>query len=1057
MPLIEDIQPFIATLNSLGHEPEILAKKGESLEPVVPPSEGLPENVRQLLENSSPPATGAEESPAPEGPETGEEEASLNFSQLFDPEAPPAENGGLPGTEEGLQFPEDPSEGGPVPDIPEEGPAGDETGGMDADLEGFLNSFSPEQPVEEEEAAPAEPGDQPGGEEAETPEAAEQDVFDDLPESNEEFTISDDEPPATGGKKTGGDDDLANLAIPGMEAPDLGGEGESPVETEDPFAIPDFPEAEDGQGAEENEAETGAGGLDINDLDIPEFTSVPDDGEAGVEGDAGIEDLGAIGGEEAFPEAGSTEGEEGFPLPDEMGFESGIELPGEEEAGDGEQPGGEPEAAGPASHDEYSLGDFGTAFGIQEDIPGVADEAEINIPEGTANVIDATAGASFTLSEEDFQKMRETLQALPLNIKIVIEELIGDQKADEAAQMDLIRMLVKGASVRSLAAAAGKLAGRTLVVPKGYLKSSGTAWEEEKGGFAYFLKETFWPVFKIVGAGVLAASLLIFLGYRFIYQPIHAHILLERGLEMVGEDRFREGNELFAAGYREWAFKDYYFEYAGKFIEKKQYQLAREKYEQLLGEYNDYLDAKGVRTERKKDSYFTRAAVEYAHFESVLLENFEGAERVLSRLLSADMYSYAGLLEAGDNYVRWAEYDEKRFYDKYEEARKAYATALEAYGEQDEILFRFLDVFIHTDTRQEVLRIKNYFEARPKKTVDPARYAELGGYLLDKNESVGEVRQILFRALEADKSLADIHYQLARFYNKREEPRDERLALDNAIHLYGAMQPTTRKGLWRLVDSYGRSGELHARQKSFLEAEGAFKQGIERYEDGIKKTLIKKDAVLGRLYQQLGDIYYYQSGDLEAAYAQFVKAEDSLVRDPGLYYKKGFISYTQENYADALREFVRTEESFPSSRNLLFALGNANYMRNNFSVAEGYYSYLGERLEADRRRVGEILPDDRSSDRALLLNLIKAYNNLGVILYKMGQRRGDTGSTSRALVLWANSTELATNYARERETYVRRDTKDLAYLNLRQILNPLPDYELQIYQSLPRDMNEPFF
>jgi tetratricopeptide (TPR) repeat protein len=621
-------------------------------------------------------------------------------------------------------------------------------------------------------------------------------------------------------------------------------------------------------------------------------------------------------------------------------------------------------------------------------------------------------------------------------------------------------MLVKGASIKSIAATAGKLAGRTLVIPKGYAKSSGTAWEAEKGSFAWFLKETFWPVFKISAAGVLAASLLVFLAYRFVYRPIHAHLLLERGLEMVNEDRFRDGNTLFAEGYREWAFKEYYFEYAQKFIDKRQYQLAREKYEQLLAEYDDYLDAKGVRTERGKDKYFTRAAVEYAHFESVLLENFEEAERILNRLLAADMYNYAGLLEAGDNYIRWASYDEERFYDKYEKARESYGIAYGAYGaygDRDEILFRFLDVFIHTDNRGEVLRLKDYFEASPKKAIDPVRYAELGGYLLDKDESVAEVRNILSRALQADKNIPDIHYQLARFYNARDEAQNERIALNNAIYLYGAAQPISRRGLWRLVDSYGRSAQMYVKEKAFLEAEGEFKKGIERYEDGVKKTLIKKDAVLGRLYHQMGDIYYYQSGDLEAAYSQFVKAEDSLVSDPGLYYKKGFIRYAQNDYSGALREFARTEESFPSSRNLLFALGNANYMRNNFSIAEGYYSFLTERLEADRRRVNEILPDNNVSDRALILNLVKACNNLGVILYKMGQRTGNRQNTSRAMVLWTNSTELFTDYNRERETFTRRDTRDLAYLNLRQILNPLPDYELQIYQQLPRDMNELIF
>ncbi|MDR1317398.1 MAG: hypothetical protein LBK13_11055 [Spirochaetales bacterium] len=1135
MPLIEDIQPFIATLNSLGHEPEVLAKKGESLEPVASSVDSLPDEVRQLVEQSGSPAPRIEESSGGEIPESdsglaldfsqGEDESAgseispdfpdipglgddIDFSSFSDMQTPFAEEegGGTSATEEAARLPEDLPENDVPPEFalddpslespPAEGPEG-ESSGTD-ELESFLKGFSPEEPADsldslDEKPLPAEAPEQetpeetpqqeeetipdqapkPGTPVAETPETAETDIFE-LPETSDEFTISDiEDEPSGGGKKSSDEDLLADFKIPGMDTPEFGEEipeetseetsEEMPPETGETgesFEIPDFPETEENEAPEGEKAET----LNLDDLELPTFdTDVSGEQteaeeqtgseETGEETGSDIEELGS--GDETEP---STETEdESFSLPGDTDFDNGIELPGEKGAASEELPGEEetPAGAGTGAHDEYSLGDFGTEFGIQESIPSATQATEINIPEGASNAIDA--GASFTLSEKDFQRMQQTLQALPLNIKIVVEELIGDQKADEAAQMNLIRMLARGASIKNIAAVAGKLAGRTLVIPKGYAKSSGTTWEAEKGSFSYFLKETFWPVFKIAGTGVLAASLLIFLCYRFIYKPIHAHSLLERGLEMVEEDRFRDANALFTEGYREWAFKDYYFKYAGKFIEKKQYQLAQEKYEQLLDEYNDYLDSKGVRTERKKDEYFTQAAVEYAHFESTLLENYEGAERILNRLLSADMYNYAGLLEAGDNYIRWAEYDPERFSSKYEEARESYAIALGVYGNQDELLFRFLDLFIHTDNKPEVLRIKNYFEANPKKTVDPVRYAELGGYLLDKNEGISEARQILLRAMEVDKTIPGIHYHLARFYNKREEPVDERLALNNAIHLYSTTQPLSRTGLWRLIDSYGRSGELYARQRSFLEAETQFKQGIERYEDGIKKTLIKKDPVPGRLYQRLGDIYYYQSGDLEAAYQQFVKAEDSLVADPGLYYKKGFIDYTREDYAQALREFVRTEESFPSSRNLIFALGNANYMRNNFSIAEGYYSYLSQKLQTDRLQAGELLPDDRATDRALISNMVKTYNNLGVVLYKMGQRTGNTNSTSQAMVLWTNSTELATNAARERETFTRRDTKDLAYLNLRQILNPLPEYELQIYQPLPRDMNEPFF
>jgi tetratricopeptide (TPR) repeat protein len=989
MPLIEDIQQSIATLNSLGHEPEILARNGETLEPVLIPEEGLPKDLKDLLQSSAVPESGGDSPPAAEADtQDGQTDDaggdSLDFDSLFPGglDSSEAASGG-PDLDFLKDFPADDSAARDDSSAGGESPSSDETF---ADTDSLLNGISFDAPASGEEDFPGDGLDIPP-----------------------EFSLPEDE--------TAGE-------TPGLEGMDM----EPKPEAEEDLSGLD---GDFGGGASFDETPGGGEKEDLG-FDLPSEYSLDDGGIEFSE-----DDITAAGGNEA-PAGGEAAPENETPQDSSFSDEAG------------------------GFSNEFSLGDFGVEFGLSgTDIrpPASGDGTEINIPEGASGLAEAAgAGADFRLSEEEFGRLQETLEGLPLNIKVVVEELIGDQKAEENAQINLIRLLVKKAPLRAIAAAAGKLIGRTLVIPKGYEKSSGFAYEAEKGSFAYFFRESILPVAKISVAAVLAAGLLFFLGYRFIYKPIHAHSLLKRGYEMVEEGHYREGNALFAEGYKEWQFKDWYFRYAEKFIGKKQYQLAREKYQELISRYDDYIHSRtGVRTERSKDEYFVRAVLDYANFESVLLENFEEAGKILKRLLDADMYNYGGLLASGDNYVRWAEFDESRFYDKYEEARKSYAILLERYGENPEILFRFLDLFIRTDVKPEVLQLKDYFERNPKIKVDPRRYAELGGYLIDKSESMDEVVPILFRAMQVDENIPDIHYHLARYYDKRDQPRDERLALNNALYLYGAAQPLTRRGLWRFVDTCGRSGELHYRQKAFLEAEGDFKKGIERYEDGLRKTLLKKDATLGRLYVRLGDIYYYQGGELEASLEQFQAAEDSLVADPELYFKKGFIRYVMEDYSEALREFVRTEDSYPSNRNLLFALGNANYIRNNFSIAEGYYSFLTERLEADRRRIINMLPDERVADRAVLLNLIKAYNNLGVILYKLGERTGNTANTSRALVLWTDSSELAENYARDRETLARRDTKNLAYLNLRQILNPLPGYELQIYHQLPRDLGEFFF
>lgn len=935
MPRLEDIQQFVTTLNSLGHEPEILAQKGEPLVPVEIPEQGLSEDLKNLFEDMGPDDGGVEQQAAlfPES------EEPLDFSSFL-------EN----------------------PDF--------------ADL--------------------AEPGEDAPASGVSTGE----------PETLEEFLIPD-------------FNDLEEAAeSPGEEAGDS-------VEIEPFEAEPEEAEPEEIEPFD-SEADT----------DMPDF-SLPEEFSTGEGLEFSDDDLAGMSGKnlEVYGES------------EEFSFEesgSGGPVPEVEEMGSEEH-----------APDEFSLGDFGEEFGLSDDdgfiSPPGEEEAAINIPEGAPEYIAAARGGEgFGLTEEEFGRLRRNLSFLPLNIKIVVEEIIAEEKADEESQIRLVRLLVKGESVRAIAAFAGKLVGRTLPVPKGYEKRTGLDYEAEKGTFAYIFRENVLPVLRVVLAVAAGMGMLTFLGYRFVYKPVHARILFKRGYELVDQGKYRDGNALFKQAYEKWADKNWYFPYADKFAEKRQYGLAREKYEELLAQYDDYIHAKTqIRMERRKDKYFRRGILEYANFESILLENFEKAEKILRRLLDVEMYNYAGLLAYGDNYIRWADFDESRFAGKYEDARMAYAALLSRYGEKDEILFRFLELFIKTDNRDEAIRLKDYFQGNPKIKVDPERYAELGGYLLDRGPAE-DVEAILFRALAVDRSVPEIHYHLARYFNKKESPGEERIALDNSLSLLGAARPVTRIRLFRLVDSFARSGELHYRRRSFIEAEKSFREGIKRYEDGVQKTLLRKNAELGRLYDRLGNIYYYQSGDLDEALAQFAKAEDSHFGDPVLYYKKGFINYTKGYFSSALGEFTRTERSYPSNRNLLFALGNANYMRNNYSAAEGFYAFLTDKLESDRRRIRNLLPDERSADRAVIFNLMKAYNNLGVVLYRMGERTGNRDYTSRALVLWTDSSEISENFSRDRETMARRDTKNLAYINMRQILNPIPNYDLQIYHPLPRDLDELF-
>ena len=104
MPSRSDIEQFKTILNSLGSEPEIRAKKQETIEDVVPPEEGLSTDISQLLDSFSGGETAAEEETGPDlsaldeaiapqkkpaqEPET-EELPDLDFASLFGEEKEP--------------------------------------------------------------------------------------------------------------------------------------------------------------------------------------------------------------------------------------------------------------------------------------------------------------------------------------------------------------------------------------------------------------------------------------------------------------------------------------------------------------------------------------------------------------------------------------------------------------------------------------------------------------------------------------------------------------------------------------------------------------------------------------------------------------------------------------------------------------------------------------------------------------------------------------------------------------------------------------------------------
>ncbi len=783
---------------------------------------------------------------------------------------------------------------------------------------------------------------------------------------------------------------------------------------------------------------------------------------------------------EAPPEAGFEEpaapSEE---LPPSAGFDldtASFEMPaaeaGEAPAGPapGLEAGAEPELdslgqEGLGDLDEFSLPQSAEEFGSPTPGP-TAPKAKTTRPrperapgpqQARAEPIGETAEpGEIELTPAQFAQLRRTLESLPRNLKIAVQDLIGEGTVGGADLRALINLLLRGASAQDIAALAGRITGKRIRIPAGYEKKTGIAFEEEQRTFGYAFRENIFPILRVVAITLVAGGLFGFLAYSYVYKPLSAATNYRAGYAQIQSDHYALANERFDRATRTWQMKGWYYRYAEAFADKRQYDLAEQKYEALLAWQPN--DKKGI--------------LDYARMESQRLANFEKADSLLQRILGRTMYDYDALLASGDNNLDWAD----RVPARYEAARMAYATLIERYGARDELLFRMLRYFIRTDKGDEVERLRLYYAQRPEVKVDAGVFAELGGYLVDHHR-LDFVQEVLFRADKAKLGLYEVHYNLARYYRLVKDADDEKKALDATMENLrrSSSEALTTKRLTIEIDTNTRLGEYNYGIKEYLTAETYLRKAVSLVEQYQKMKLIPADSLFGRPYADLGDLYYYIQGDMNASFAQYQSAVENLYTSPELQYKIGYIQYKQGDYKAALSSFTATEdatanpggsgeaatmeptaaEPMPAPgqppQNLLYALGNCFYQRGDYFAAQGYYLRILDRLENRRAAIGILHPEDQPSDRALMDSLVRVYNNLGVTMFRLSERTGDRTRRSQALVYFTQATEIADSLSRSPDTVQRSENRSLPSLNMRGILYPVTGFVLQPFSALPKD------
>ncbi|WP_028972753.1 periplasmic flagellar collar protein FlcA [Spirochaeta cellobiosiphila] len=686
--------------------------------------------------------------------------------------------------------------------------------------------------------------------------------------------------------------------------------------------------------------------------------------------------------------------------------------------------------------DEFDLGDFGSEFGLNEEDDLLSDPGSLN-PAMDMSLDKGEQPGEFEISEEEFKKLQRKLGTLPLNLRIAIEEAIGEKDLSTEDNQRIINMLIKDASPKALAKTVGDILGKVIRIPSGF-KESGLELDRKRSTLLYNAVHIMLPIIRNAFLLSILTGVLIILGYQFAYRPLKAKNLYTRGYESVLDDDYELGKEDFRLAWNTWKDKSWFYKYAEAYLSRRQYDYAAEKYSQLIQNY-------------PKE---TNGYLEWAKMASNDRNDYAEAERILKMGLDINRNDYDLKLYLGDNYLEWAYEDPSYF----ESARRSYAELRQEAGGKNEIWMRMLRLFIRTDNIKEVNRIKDMYLDVPARNLASFgdTWAELGGYLIDRDE-ISDVESILLKSYEINPSYPETHYELARYFDQIGKEGDEKKALTSALYFFEQSMPLSQRRLPKLVDTHKRIGKLQYDEGDYLSAEQSYGAALNIYEDSKSRGLMSARKEFGEIYKLMGDLNYYVSHDYQTALDYYVEGERNYYQEPEVNYRKGFVYYLQNKFKKSLDEFYDSLDSIENNENLRYAMANTLYRRKDYYAARGYYEGLKKDLEAKYQSIDMLLPEDNPDHEYLVEDLYKVYNNLGVSLVQVSRRMGDNSKKGEAQYYFTKASELIDNLSRDPDSGVREELANLPYVNSRLLLYPQSEADLEIYQDIPRDLQSDQF
>ena len=703
------------------------------------------------------------------------------------------------------------------------------------------------------------------------------------------------------------------------------------------------------------------------------------------------------------------------------------------------------------SSDEFGMenGDFEIPGFSDVDTVEVNKNGKIKVPEAEKKEQDEEDNNNLppnTLSDEQYAKFIKNLSSYPLNVRIAVEELVVKNEFTDEAEFEIIKKVLKKVSARQLAAELEKMLDISIPVPRDFERRTAEEYEAYKQSFQYQLKNKIIPGAIVSVAAVIVCFFLFEFAKNFIYKPARASMLYKQGYALLESEDFPQSETKFNEATKYSLQRKWFFNYARGYRNHKQYIRAEQMYKNILYCFNH--DKTG--------------GLEYAAMELNDLANYEKVENILLRqVLDFHVNDQDGILLLGDNYLEWATEKDS---SKFDDARRCYSDLIQLYGnnssKMDLFSSRMMRYFIRTDNLLEVLTLKERFYPR-KKSLSAEDWTDLSGYLLEKlygplapadeylRSKIEDVKDMLVTAVKADSSNPVAHYNIAKYYINTNNSFYAKSSLNNAINAFEKTESHKRKDIYRFIDSYRLLGEEYTQEADYLKAMESYTSGISLFTNENIGRGLEGNSNIGKLYSDYGDIEYFVAGNMDGALESYQDAIDNDYDKGEIRYKIGFIQYGKKNYSDAIGSFMKASEDFSDDPNLLLAMGNTLSLKNDNYVAQSYYQRLLNQLNAEKEQKGILFPQVRKDEAEVVDKFLKVTNNLGVTLYRLARRTGNSAMNAQAMVNFQNSLRAWDSMTRNQQSMTRLGGSNLAEQNIKYVIHPTPEYEPAIYTEIP--------